>query len=86
MCISMTKAIDNCDCIVMLYHSNYSDSGTAWECGYAFGTGKPIIVVQIERFSNLMVHCSAKANISLEELKTYDFENMPEKIYTGAMT
>ena len=82
------EAIDNCDAVVMLYHGNYSDSGTAWECGYAFATNKPVIAVHIweEEISNLMVHCSALANITIEELETYDFENMPEKIYTGAMT
>ena len=31
--------IDRCDCVVMLYRGAYSDSGTAWECGYAFGKG-----------------------------------------------
>lgn len=79
-------AIDNCDVVVMLYHGNYSDSGTAWECGYAYATDKPVICVQIGDLSNLMVHCSALANITLEELKTYDFEKMPWIDYTGAMT
>ena len=78
-------AIDESDCVVMLYHGNYSDSGTAWECGYAYGW-RPIVCVQIGDLSNLMVHCSAIANITLEELKTYDFEEMPWIEYTGAMT
>ena len=78
-------AIDKSDCVVMLYHGNYSDSGTAWECGYAYGW-RPIICVQIGDLSNLMVHCSAIANITLEELKTYDFEKMPWIEYTGNMT
>ena len=30
-------AIKEADIVVMLYYGNYSDSGTAWECGYAFG-------------------------------------------------
>ena len=80
------KAIDNCDVVVMLYHGNYSDSGTAWECGYAYATNKPIVCIQIGDLSNLMVHCSAVANISLEELKTYDFETMPWIYYEGNMT
>ena len=79
-------AIDNSDCVVMLYHGNYSDSGTAWECGYAYAMDKPVICVQIGDVSNLMVHCSAIANITLEELKTYDFEKMPWIDYEGAMT
>lgn len=80
------KAIDECDVVVMLYHGNYSDSGTAWECGYAYAINKPIVCVQIGDLSNLMVHCSATANITLEELKTYNFEEMSWIDYTGAMT
>ena len=80
------KAIDNCDVVVILYHGNYSDSGTAWECGYAYAINKPVVCVQIGDLSNLMVHCSAVANITLEELKTYDFEKMPWIDYTGDMT
>lgn len=79
-------AIDECDVVVMLYHGNYSDSGTAWECGYAYATGKPIVIVHLQDLSNLMCHCSARANISLEELAVYDFEKMPKVIYTGDMT
>lgn len=79
-------AIDESDCVVMLYHGNYSDSGTAWECGYAYAMAIPVVCVQIGDLSNLMVHCSARANITLEELKNYDFSKMPKVIYTGDMT
>lgn len=30
------EAINKADAVVMLYHGNYSDSGTAWECGFAY--------------------------------------------------
>lgn len=79
------KFIDVCDCVVMLYHGSYSDSGTAWECGYAFGTHKPVIVVQIGEDSNLMVHEGCHANISIDILETYDFEMMPTTRYAGKM-
>lgn len=81
--------IDLCDCVVMLYRGAYSDSGTAWECGYAYGTGTPIVAVHVgkdpKNGSNLMVHESAHANISLDELEDYDFEMMPSKRYSGIM-
>jgi len=81
------KAIDECDCVVMLYHGNYSDSGTAWECGYAYATNKPVVCIQLGDVSNLMVHCSAVANLpTLADLILYDFEWMPVVIYEGAMT
>lgn len=36
------KAINECDEVWVLNFGMYSDSGTAWECGYAYGIGKPI--------------------------------------------
>lgn len=79
------RGIDASDIVVMLYYGGYSDSGTAWECGYAYGCHKPIIVVQLGGNSNLMVHEGSHANITLDELETYDFENMPNQVYSGKM-
>lgn len=79
------RFIDWCDAMVMLYYGNYSDSGTAWECGYAYATHKPVIVVQLGKDSNLMVHEGSHANLTMEELETYDFDIMPSKKYTGYM-
>lgn len=79
-------AIDWCEVVVMLYWGNYSDSGTAWECGYAYATNKPVVVVQLGESSNLMVHEGSHTNLySIEELKTYDFEMMPREAYKGKM-
>lgn len=80
------KFIDWADVVVMLYYGGYSDSGTAWECGYAYGTNTPVVVVQLGEDSNLMVHEGCHSNITLEELKTYDFEMLPAKPYKGKMS
>lgn len=79
------KFIDWADVVVMLYYGGYSDSGTAWECGYAYGTNTPVVVVQLGEDSNLMVHEGCHSNITLEKLKTYDFEMLPTKPYKGKM-
>ena len=83
------KFIDWADVVVMLYHGGYSDSGTAWECGYAYGTNKPVVVVHVGKDknngSNLMVHEGSHTNITLDELESYDFEMMPSKRYSGKM-
>lgn len=79
------KFIDWADVVVMLYYGGYSDSGTAWECGYAYGINTPVVVVQLGEDSNLMVHEGCHSNITLEELKTYDFEMLPAKPYKGKM-
>lgn len=79
------KAIDGCDVVVMLYFGNYSDSGTAWECGYAYATKKPVIVLQLGESSNLMVHEGSHANIELKDLETYDFDSVPKIPFSGKM-
>lgn len=79
------KFIDWADIVVAVYHGNYSDSGTAWEVGYAYGTQKPVIVVHVGEASNLMIHEGSHANVTVKELKEYDFKAMPSKMYTGEM-
>ena len=63
----------------------YSDSGTAWECGYAYGTNTPVVVVHLGEDSNLMIHEGCHTNITLDDLKIYDFNKMPHKPYEGKM-
>ena len=36
------QAIQECDEVWVLNFGMYSDSGTAWECGYAYGIGKTV--------------------------------------------
>lgn len=83
------RFIDWADAVVALYHGGYSDSGTAWEIGYAYGAHKPVIVVHVtqdpDNGSNLMIHEGCHANITMDELERYDFETMPFKAYHGVM-
>lgn len=78
-------AIEGCDAVLALYYGNNSDSGTAWECGYAYAKGKPIVLVHAGEDSNLMMHCGCRTNIALEELEQFDFEEMPVHEYKGKM-
>ena len=80
------KFIDWADVVVMLYYGVYSDSGTAWECGYAYGTNTPVVVVHLGDDSNLMVHEGCHTNITLDDLKAYDFNIMPSYPYEGKMS
>ena len=79
------RFIDWADVVVMLYYGGYSDSGTAWECGYAYGTHTPVVVVHLGNDSNLMVHEGCHSNIKLEDLAAYDFDKMPALPYNGKM-
>ena len=38
-------ALEGCDYVMVLNFGMYSDSGTAWEAGYAFAKGKGVIQV-----------------------------------------
>lgn len=39
------KAINEAEMVLCLYYGLYSDSGTAWECGYAYGIGKDVKLI-----------------------------------------
>lgn len=41
------QAIKKSNIVIVLDYGHYSDSGTAWECGYAFGIGKDVILVRL---------------------------------------
>lgn len=76
--------IDWCDVVVaIICQGNYDDSGTAWECGYAYATNKPIVVINLTgKAINLMIADSLHAVItSLEELKAYDFTKLKKIPY-----
>ncbi|MGL4656730.1 MAG: nucleoside 2-deoxyribosyltransferase [Sarcina sp.] len=78
------KGIKDADIVVaIISNGNYSDSGTAWECGYAHALDKPVVIVNLsDKAVNLMISDSLRAYVaSLDELREYDFENMPEKRY-----
>ena len=79
--------LDASDVIVMLYYGNYSDTGTAWECGYAYAKGIPVVLVHVNENadSNLMLHIGSATNIAMEDLETYDFETLPRYEYEGKM-
>ena len=77
--------IDWCDVVVaIISQGNYDDSGTAWELGYAYATGKPVVLVNVTGETiNLMIADSLHALVtSYEELTNYNFDDMPAIAYT----
>lgn len=62
-----------------------TDSGTAFEIGYAYARGIPIVVVhETDKPINLMVSDSLHAYFkNTLELTTYNFMEMPESSYDG---
>jgi len=41
-------AIDRCDLLIAVLDGADADSGTAWECGYAYARGKPIVALRTD--------------------------------------
>lgn len=72
-------AIDRCDVLVMLSWGKENNAGAAWEVGYAYGTGKKVVVVGMtdEIESAMILHGSYAQVKGLAGLKNYDFETMP---------
>jgi len=73
------KAIKESDAVVMLSYGRESTAGANWECGYAFGIGKKVILVEMtEGIMSLMVANGRYATVKgIEGLKSYDWEKMP---------
>ena len=58
------KAIRECDQVVCIYYGLYSDSGTAWECGFAYALGIPVNLIDEsnDEVSLMMVNGSINAS------------------------
>ena len=62
-----TKALEEADIVVAIIDGADADSGTAWEMGYAFARGKPVIAL---RTDFRCVGTSEKVNLMLEQSAT----------------
>lgn len=78
------KAIKECEFVVMLSYGRISSAGTNWECGYAYGIGKKVIVVEMtnKQMSLMVMNGSHSVLKGLKQLEKYDFSNFP-KLKTG---
>jgi nucleoside 2-deoxyribosyltransferase len=75
------EAIDSADMVVACMDGPDPDSGTAWECGYAFAKGKPIVCYRTDfRISGDTK--DAPYNLMLSESATTRFE-VPFKTNTA---
>lgn len=72
--------IDKADVLVMLSWGKENNAGAAWEVGYAFGTGKKVVVVGLtdEVESAMILHGSYAQVKGMIGLEQYDFATMPK--------
>ena len=69
--------IQKCDVVVVLNHGMYSDSGTAWECGYAYALGKDVVNVLCgEGDFSLMMLNGCNTYIKFENFSKWFLEHL----------
>lgn len=57
------KAIQDCDILFAMYDGLYSDSGTAWEIGYAYALGKNIQISNDPNIKDMSIMPFSSARI-----------------------
>ena len=74
------NAINDADVLVLLSYGRKQTAGSAWEAGYAFATGKKVIVVEMnDEIASLMVSNGRYATVKgLKGLEDYDWSEMPK--------
>ena len=68
-------AIDRCDVVMVLNFGMYSDSGTAWEAGWALASGKRVVQVLCGGYNatySLMMLSSADKVIEFHNLGNWE--------------
>jgi len=75
-----TTALENSDVLVAVYDKHYSDSGTAWELGYAYGLGIPVILLCTDLNADNSIMPVIAANT------VYDFEKFVNGEYFDVST
>jgi nucleoside 2-deoxyribosyltransferase len=67
------------------FEEHHVDSGTAFEIGYAYAKGKPVILVhEKDTKVNLMLSDSLHAYVvKAEDIADYNFLKMPKSNFTG---
>ena len=70
--------IRECDIVIAIYHGHYSDTGTAWELGYAKACTIPSIVVHVDvnHIASIMPVSGCSCNIRFEDLEKIDIDNI----------
>lgn len=60
------RAIDESEIVFVVNYGMYSDSGTAWECGYAYAKGKTVVqflVNDTKEFSLMMMNGAHSSSV-----------------------
>lgn len=75
--------IMSCEVVVAILEGTDVDSGTAWECGYATGIGKPVIGIRTDfrqRGDDKGLNCMLSQNI-VELITCSDINDIVTELY-----
>ena len=79
-------ALQKADIVVVLNHGLYSDSGTAWECGYAYALNKKIVNIIVgkweEEYSLMMLNGST-FTVPLDTLALWELKDILKATESG---
>lgn len=72
------KALDAADLVLFISYGKENNSGSVWECGYAYAKNIPVVVIKMtDDTESLMISNTARAIIREEDINSYDFINLP---------
>lgn len=70
--------LNDADIVLFISYGKENNSGSVWECGYAFAKNIPVIVIKMTNdVESIMVFGSAKAILMYDEIDSYDWETLP---------
>ena len=77
-------ALQKAEVVVVINHGMYSDSGTAWECGYAYALGKKVVNVCVgyDKDFSLMMLNGCNTVVSLADLERWCLTEILEENLT----
>ena len=75
--------IQKCDVVVVLNFGMYSDSGTAWECGYAYALGKKVVNVLCgdDNTYSLMMLNGCNTYVKIDSIFEYCLDSIVDEYF-----
>ena len=71
------RAIDEAEIVFVINFGMYSDSGPAWECGYAYAKGKKVVTIIVAPQTTI---CYNIKSISCVQRRTYKEWNVKNSV------
>lgn len=75
-----TYALRRSNLVIFLSFGKHNNAGSAWECGYAYACGIPIVMIRMtDNTESIMLYGSARAVIDADQVETYNWKELPHQ-------